>query len=190
MVIIAVKCNDRTAAINLHAVEWSWVIFNRARALWCLGVTAMSWFWGRCYLLFVTWFELLNSAGPLSVGIWICPWYLSLTKERPCFCFGSVLSWPLTTLISLAQFWERTLGAMTKAGTSAASPASCLHSLCGWEPPLWRSPFLHVPRANPREVICYCQMPQVTSAMYLLNVKHMKNQLFYCFSSQHFKGKN
>ena len=57
---------------------------NQAQILWFLVVTATSWLWGLCYLLYVTQFDLLNSAHPIPVGIWVCPCCLALTKRRSC----------------------------------------------------------------------------------------------------------
>ena len=57
---------------------------NQAQVLWFLVVTATSWLRGLCYLLYVTQVELLNSAHPIPVGIWVCPCFLALTKRRSC----------------------------------------------------------------------------------------------------------
>ena len=85
---------DREACrAAIHGVAKSWTQLsdwtelnpsNQAQILWFLVVTATSWLWGLCYLLYVTQFELLNSAHPIPVGIWVCPCFLALTKRRFC----------------------------------------------------------------------------------------------------------
>lgn len=71
MVIIALKYNDQTATVDLHAIDWSWVIAAPLTKHALAGFPESQVLLNSevCYLLSVPPFELLNSACPVPVGM-------------------------------------------------------------------------------------------------------------------------